>query len=463
MPDRLPVQVAPAEFLGFALGVFILLTEVILRTIALILPLGPVFRLLGKLLTGLAGRGITPATPTKLDTTEALCTMSTPELLEFRGYPVEDHVVRTQDGFLLVLHRIPHGQAPPDSSQKRPVVFLMHGFMMNSEIWVVQTDASHCLAMLLADAGYDVWLGNSRGNKYSHKHVWYKATEDRFWDFSIDELAMFDMPAAVEYVLRCTGQQKLSIVGFSQGSAQVFAGLSVNHQLCQRVNLFIGLAPTATVKSFGKVFGEFLVDPLAFSSTLVLFFLFGRRKLLSATLIWQRLLSRRLYVHVLDWWCWILFDWRGKNMGDAAKRVYYSHLYSYTSVKVMLHWLQILRSKRFAMFEDDYNSSHLSPAYPLRQISCPVALFYGGADNLPDIDFLRANLKPVFMCEVPGYEHLDFLWAHNANEKVYGKVLELIGQHSHPAAGSWENLSDLALLTGGSPHCQCTGLGRMTQ
>jgi hypothetical protein len=39
-------------------------------------------------------------------------------------------------------------------------------------------------AYVLADAGYDVWLGNSRGNSYGVKHVNMTAANPKFWDFS---------------------------------------------------------------------------------------------------------------------------------------------------------------------------------------------------------------------------------------------------------------------------------------
>lgn len=39
-------------------------------------------------------------------------------------------------------------------------------------------------AFLLADAGYDVWLANTRGSTYSRKHEKYQDTDYRFWDFT---------------------------------------------------------------------------------------------------------------------------------------------------------------------------------------------------------------------------------------------------------------------------------------
>lgn len=39
------------------------------------------------------------------------------------------------------------------------------------------------IAMQLADAGFDVWLTNCRGNTYSAKHVSLTINENAFWDF----------------------------------------------------------------------------------------------------------------------------------------------------------------------------------------------------------------------------------------------------------------------------------------
>nr|CAD7398818.1 unnamed protein product [Timema cristinae] len=35
----------------------------------------------------------------------------------------------------------------------------------------------------LVDAGYDVWLGNNRGNSYSRKHVNLTTSNKKYWDF----------------------------------------------------------------------------------------------------------------------------------------------------------------------------------------------------------------------------------------------------------------------------------------
>lgn len=40
------------------------------------------------------------------------------------------------------------------------------------------------MSFILADKGYDVWLGNNRGNKYSIQNEQYNDSNPLFWHFS---------------------------------------------------------------------------------------------------------------------------------------------------------------------------------------------------------------------------------------------------------------------------------------
>ena len=99
-----------------------------------------------------------------------------------RGYPVENHFVTTQDGFILNMQRIPHGWNKTRSPSPKPVVFLQHGLTMDSTNWILN-GRSESLAYILADRGFDVWLGNIRGNRYSQKHIKLDPSDEEFWDW----------------------------------------------------------------------------------------------------------------------------------------------------------------------------------------------------------------------------------------------------------------------------------------
>ena len=105
------------------------------------------------------------------------------EIIISRGYPVEEHHVTTEDGFILGLQRIPHGRdATEPRFSGKPVVFLQHGILEDATNWIMDWPSSS-LAYILVDHGFDVWLGNIRGNDYSRRHVKYNPSQKEFWDW----------------------------------------------------------------------------------------------------------------------------------------------------------------------------------------------------------------------------------------------------------------------------------------
>ncbi|KAG0078855.1 cholesterol esterase [Podila epicladia] len=418
------------------------------------------------------------------------------EMLRFWNYPVQEHLVRTQDNYLLGVHRITHGRErvsaegrvpnPPEDIVKllrangvplaaetkeaymnkkngkrnqeedlevdldakirenprpkkgdyiKPVVLLYHGFMMCSEVWLCNLDEERNLAFVLAEAGYDVWLGNTRANKYSLKHMFLKPHEQKFWEFSMDELALFDLPDTVDYILNRTGAPSLVYIGFSQGTAQAFASLSIKPALNDKISLFIALAPATTPPGLQNG----LITSIIKATPNVIYLLLGRKTPLAAALFWQNLLHPTTYATFIDMAVKFLFGWKSQSMSLVQKAVSYQHLYSFTSVRILVHWFQIIRTQVFQMYDDvqprvpylSSTRSHCPHPFPTNQISTPIAIFYGGKDTLVNIKSLVSDLPElVGVWEVPNYEHLDFLWAEGLDKYVYPSILELLESHS---------------------------------
>ncbi|CCM03015.1 uncharacterized protein FIBRA_05132 [Fibroporia radiculosa] len=368
-------------------------------------------------------------------------------LCDIFGYTFEEHVVMTKDGYLLGLHRLPFRRGETREGRGRstgkPVVYLHHGLLMNSEVWICLTDPRRSVAFALVERGFDVWLGNNRGNKYSRKSIHHNPNATRFWDYSIDDFAWHDIPDSIEYILHVTKEESLSYVGFSQGTAQAFAALSIHPQLNDKVNAFIALAPAMSPAGLSAP----IVDGLMKASPTLLFLIFGRKAILSSVPAWTSMLYPPVFCEIITHSLRFLFSWKSDNISALQKLAAYSHLYSYASVKSVVHWFQIMRNAKFQMYDDAVQrvirvprtahrhrpsgvTSYAPARFPTRNIVSPIVLLYGDHDSLVDIDVMLRELPAhtVARC-LEGYEHLDVLWGENIHRDVIPHVLEALRDH----------------------------------
>ena len=87
----------------------------------------------------------------------------------------------------------------------------------------------------------------------------------------MDNFAWHDIPDSINHILTVTKAPSLSYIGFSQGTAQAFAALSVHPQLNEKVNVFIALAPAMSPPGLSAP----IVDALVKSSYVYLSYLLG--------------------------------------------------------------------------------------------------------------------------------------------------------------------------------------------
>ncbi|CAL1280058.1 unnamed protein product [Larinioides sclopetarius] len=364
------------------------------------------------------------------------------ELISSKGYPVENHIVQTEDGFLLSVQHIPHGQNGPDIYRgKKEVVFLQHGFMSASHDWVINFP-NQSLGFILADAGYDVWMGNTRGNTYSRKHVKYTPDMDKFWENStFSEMGYYDVPAMIDYVLSVTGQKQLSYVGHSQGTAVCLMMLSERPEYNRKLKIFIALAPISTL---GYVTNP--IHHIARTKEEVEF--------ISQIFHWREVLPSNALTKIFcEFLCnpeepmickeFMSFAFGESNELNSTRiHVYAAHTPAGTSVKSILHYGQLHLSGNFAKYDfgKEENIARYGqktpPEYDLSMITVPVAVIWASNDNLADptdVKILLKKLKSlVGVYEVPykPFSHIDFTLGVHAKYLVYDKVLEWLNKYS---------------------------------
>lgn len=100
-------------------------------------------------------------------------------------------------------------------------------------------------AYMLADRGYDVWMGNARGNTYSKKHIKYTPKENKFWEFTWHEIGIYDLPTMVDYALEQSGQKETYYIGHSQGTTSFYVMSSMKPEYNAKVKAMYSLAPIA--------------------------------------------------------------------------------------------------------------------------------------------------------------------------------------------------------------------------
>jgi len=360
--------------------------------------------------------------------------MPVPDIIRFNGYPAEVHEVTTKDGYILEIHRIPHGKEKPHSAN-RPVFFLQHGLLCSSADWVVNP-VNSSLAFLLADAGFDVWLGNSRGNTYAKKHATLPVDSDEFWKFSWDDMAAKDIPAVIEYIKQQTGVEQLHYAGHSQGTMIAFAGFSQNQELAKSIKKFYGLAPVAYLGN--------MESPLKYLASVTpelefIFDVFGVRDFMPQNWIITWLASHLCTKSVLKDICanvvFVICGYDKPQMNETRLDVYMTHSPAGTSVQNVVHYAQAYKSAAFQMYDwgkeenlKRYNQT-TPPQYDLSNFHVPSTLYYGGNDWLADsqdVHRLFDSLpKGVLHSKsfIKSWMHLDFIWGMDAPTEVYDDLI----------------------------------------
>jgi len=108
-----------------------------------------------------------------------------------------------------------------------------------------------------------IFGGNNRGNNYPRSHLKYNPDKNiEFWSLSFCGMGLYDLPSMLNFIQRITNtNKKITYIGHSQGTAQLFAGITLLPEYYKgKLKGFIALIPVTSIKNVNLTFLKHIVD-----------------------------------------------------------------------------------------------------------------------------------------------------------------------------------------------------------
>ncbi|XP_055918939.1 lipase 1-like [Eupeodes corollae] len=350
--------------------------------------------------------------------------LETDQLIQKYKYPVETHFIITSDKYILRMHRIPKPGGKP--------VLLQHGLLDSSATYILM-GPSIGLGYYLYDLGYDVWMGNARGNRYSRNHTTLNPdTDTAFWNFSWHEIAVFDIPAMIDFILRNTDSEKLMYVGHSQGTTILFVMCSIRPEYNDKIIVGHALAPVAFMKHIRTPLLP--LGDSAFQLPVVKAMMY--ELLPNSDLFRGTCLSGKNAEDVCITFYFMIVGKDVKQFNRTRFPMVLGHLPAGIATKQVLHYLQLIKSDKFRQYDCELDNKKVygqnePPDYDLKKVTAPIALHYSLNDYLTEpVDILRLskllpNVVEINKLKPPLWNHMDFVWAVDARKLIYKKIHEI--------------------------------------
>ncbi|XP_059056900.1 lipase 3-like [Achroia grisella] len=371
----------------------------------------------------------------KVDISDQYLTI--PAIISRNGYICETHTILSK-GYFLNIHRIPRNKQASQVSSK--TVFLQHGIFGSSADWIIN-GPDKALGYVLADAGYDVWMANIRGNRYSRQHSWWDINSKEYWNFSWHDVAMYDVPAIIDYINKVKdGDAQISYIGHSMGTTILFTMLSVRPEYNNILRGAIALAPVVFTSDVNSSLTS--LAPMA-SNVAYMAMTYGSHEFIPKESFLGGLPKACDITHIDKFICnHIIFKICGYDEGQMNSTIlpiFLAHLGTGTSWKTAVHFAQeIVAGGKFQQFDYDtyYNKkvygTEKPPEYDLSKVTLPISLFWAQNDLLSrekDIIKLRSKLPEstqTYMVPYSEFNHLDYIWATDVHTLVNEKVLSTL-------------------------------------
>ncbi|KAJ6298762.1 hypothetical protein OIU76_019841 [Salix suchowensis] len=360
--------------------------------------------------------------------------------VSIHGYKCHEIDVETRDGFILSMQRIPEGRDGGGDTE-RPPVLIQHGVLVDGMTWLLNPPEQN-LPLILADRGFDVWIANTRGTRYSCRHTSLQPNEPGFWNWSWDEMVVFDLPAVFDYVYSQTGQ-KAHYVGHSLGTLIALASFSEG-LLVDKLKSAVLLSPIAYLSHMNTALGVAAAKVFVGEITTLL----GVAEFNPKGEPVAKFLKALCDYPGVD--CYdLLTSITGQNccLNGSTVDLFLKNEPQSTSTKNMVHLAQTVRDGVLAKYNygnPNFNVMHYGeakpPIYNLSNIphNLPIFISYGGKDALSDVrdvELLLDSLKlhdvdKLTIQYIKDYAHADFIMGVNAKDIVYNQVVSFFN-HQH--------------------------------
>lgn len=349
------------------------------------------------------------------------------DFMEAHGYPLEENLVLTDDGYILSVWHL----TPKEPNGR--VVFLQHG--CTDTAWTFFQLGDNSLPFILLREGYDVWLGNVRGNIFSHNHIDPKLSEVQsgFNEHSMDEMVEYDLPAMINMVREKTGAKKITYIGHSQGTTIFFMLVMHNPAFAEEViDHYVALG---TVNNIANT----LFPPIEILDRIaVIFQKVGIFKYMSLTNAQRNLVAK--FCKTSPGVCGKAFDYALsiKPSGRMDYKNLYHYLYYYpggVSKNNMLHWSQIHQMKQLVYFNPRFDKEKTAIPYNIENIKKwkIKSLIQRSDDDTfsawEDVtDFYNTveDKSYITMLDTLNYGHVDCTSAESAIKDIFEPLLEFI-------------------------------------
>lgn len=358
----------------------------------------------------------------------------------------ERDLTRTRE--LNPFQRHPYWSWPSILEHINDYIFAKLGITQSSD-YQHASHVSQSLAFELANQGYDVWMCNSRGSTYSLNHTRFNPALDwKYWDFSFHEIALYDLPASIDYVLAQRKRKSLSYIGHSQGNLIMFILQSFQPNWAKKVKPFVAMAPIGFIPDV--YFGGMRALILALQTLGI------TPKSLNDRVKGQLLPKSELTASALDTVCVpkatapICDLMLTLGLGDNFKRANHSltgviahHIPEGTSVLNVLHFGQMIVSGEFRSFNFGprenlrrYGTT-VNPFYPIRNIRSPdIAFIQGSTDTLATVknvaitkSMLNVPLMDEYIVPDVVWGHSDYMYANGAGRLVNAHMIGLCDRY----------------------------------